>query len=72
MMAGSHPTRWSDQEILTMLDLRDNEGMSVADIARRFKVTRNTVLGIMHRVKRDEKPGAEKHHGTMPRRWWLR
>lgn len=66
----------SDQQVLTMLDLRDYEHFTAAQIGHRVARTRMSVIGAMHRVKADDskqeclcvKP--ENKDGGMPRKWW--
>lgn len=69
------PTRAMDEEILKMLDLRANDGLSAAKIGARFGLSKNAVVGKLHRVKTEEihdcacvKP--ENRDGGMPRWWW--
>lgn len=62
-MSASFTIRWSDAEILAMLDLRD-EGKSYSGIARALaemgfqQRTRNSVAGILFRLARDEQVSA--------------
>lgn len=69
---------WTDEEILTILHLRDVDRMKTPDIGRRFGVSRSTILGLLHRVKKaaDAVPckcrkKANKDGGMKPR-WWVR
>ena len=51
------PSKWSDVEILTVLDLMDNQLLSATSVAkimtarRGSLVSRNAILGIRHRVE---------------------
>lgn len=60
----------SDEEILRMLELRD-EGYSFSEIARRMRgVKRNQVLGIISRVNKAADAESDVLNGTMPYGWW--
>lgn len=65
---------WTDEQILTVLDLKDNEGWTLEQIGQRYGKTRSAIAGLINRVRADE----EKHdqegiqNGTMPRKWWKR
>lgn len=69
---------WEDKHMLEALHLMDNEGQTAAQVAKIMSakmgatVTRNSILGIVHRVKKDtDKVDASPHlNGTMPQRWW--
>jgi len=62
---------WSDQEILEMLHLRDNEGLTCAEAGRRLGRGKNAVIGMWHRIARAQLPG-DAGDGTMSPRWWKR
>jgi transposase len=63
---------WTDEQLLTILDLYDNEGMTFKQIGERFGVSKNAIAGLMKRLRDD----TNKHfppcnaEGTMPRKWW--
>ena len=61
-----------DATILTMLHLRDVEGMTLVNIAKELGVTRNVVVGALRRIDKDVKIHCppDKHDGTMPPLWW--
>lgn len=63
---------WSDDEILTVLDLHDHEGMTFLAISDIHCVSRSTIAGIVSRIKRDLDLCDPTGHlnGTMPRKWW--
>jgi hypothetical protein len=65
---------WTDEEMLEALYLRDHRGLSAAGVARRMGKTRNSVLGLLHRVGRDTdaSDGDGNKNGSMPPRWWDR
>jgi hypothetical protein len=68
---------WTDEEMLEALYLRDHRGLSAANVARRIGKTRNSVLGMFHRVGRDTyaSDGTRldgNKNGSMPPRWWDR
>lgn len=64
------PTRADDLAVLRILDLREREGMTATEIASALGKTKGQISGLLHRIKRDEQPGAEHLDGTMPERWW--
>ena len=53
--------------MLALLDLWD-EGLSAAQIAKRLGLTRNQVVGIVHRCGMSAP--RDKHDGTLPKGWW--
>lgn len=57
----------TDADLLQILELRDS-GLSFRQIAKRIGGSRNSVLGIYHRIQRQTEPS--KHDGTMPYGWW--
>lgn len=65
---------WPDEEILHALDLRDHEGLTYGQIAKRIDRTRNSVIATLRGVDAT----TDKHdpdgfqNGTMPRGWWRR
>ena len=64
---------WTDREILTALDLRDHEGLTLAAIAERFGRGRGAVAGVFSRIEADTDRSDNGHlNGTMPRAWWRR
>lgn len=62
---------WTDERILEALHLKDNEGMTAKAVAERMGVTRNSVIGMIHRIKVAEVDGDAGDH-SMPPRWWRR
>ncbi|MFQ6551886.1 GcrA family cell cycle regulator [Aestuariibius insulae] len=69
----SHPkaTDWTDQRLLQLLHLRDVEGLTFAQIAERFGVSRSSVVGAYHRIDKVMRDvPADRHDGSMPPRWW--
>lgn len=69
---------WTDEQLLTMLDLRDGEGLTGLEIAARMGSSRSAVLGAMNRIDKvhAEIPCTatrpENRDGGMPRGWWKR
>lgn len=71
---------WTDKEVLTVLDLIDEFGLTAAQVAERYGVTRNAIIGIRNRVLSDLReseasPGPvaqkpENQDGGMVRGWW--
>lgn len=63
--------KWTDEEILTVLDLHDS-GVAYKDIADRYSATKGAIAGLMKRV-RDE---TNQHFppcnadGTLKKGWW--
>jgi hypothetical protein len=65
--------------MLDILDLFEGEGQTATEIAAMYGVSRNAILGVVHRVRQDLAkseaggPAAlrpENQDGGMPRRWW--
>lgn len=75
---------WSDQMLLTALDLVDNQGYSASEVASilsmRFHihVSRSAVIGAIYRVREADAKvldccsRPENRNGGMPKRWWQR
>jgi transposase len=69
---------WTDEQILTMLDLHANEGLSEREIAARFGVTKNVIVGLRGRVRGDDRKvpdlcqRPENRDGGQGRNWWRR
>lgn len=69
-------SRLRDEQILKLLDLCDNEGMTIARAGRRCRMTKNAAIGLLYRIRIEsalvpdfcEKP--ENRDGGMPRNWW--
>lgn len=49
------PTRRDDERVLSWLQDRDN-GRPMRDIAEAWGVTKNVVIGALHRVKKEDVP----------------
>ena len=68
------PTFWTDERILTALDMRDGDGKSASEIGGYFGVSKNAILGLLHRMNKAELPcGCTKpanKNGGMGRGWW--
>ena len=68
-------TREQDLELLHILDLHKNQGLSGGKIAKQLKTTKNSIIGKIHRVRMDEILECrcvrlENKDGGMPPRWW--
>lgn len=67
---------YTDEEVLTILHLKDNVGMLAKEIAPRFGTTRSGILGLIKRVRDAEKPcqceKPENKEGGMGPLWWQR
>lgn len=75
---------WTDQQILTMLDMMDGNGRSSGEVARAFGTSRSAICGVVARVRNDLAaseaagfaPGQgpavrpENRDGALGRRWW--
>ena len=62
-------SREADERVLEMLYMRDTFGLSALKISRKMGITKNTVIGALHRVNKSEN-GGTLGDGTMPERWW--
>ena len=49
-----HGRKWTDDDILDTLHMRD-EGFTMREIGNRFGVTRNAVIGMVHRVMNESR-----------------
>lgn len=67
------PPVWTDEQILEALALMDCDGLSAAEVGRRFKTTKNAILGMRFRVRASYAQWPDTTgDGTMPPRWWAR
>jgi hypothetical protein len=66
--------RWSDEQILEALHLRENVGESMQAIADHLGRSRNSVIGLMDRVIKETAASDQggNQNGTMPEKWWKR
>lgn len=70
-------SRLDDLEILEMLHLRDNEGMTMRQIGKMFGKTTGQVIGMIDRVRKadaaipDHCVDPANRNGGMGRRWWI-
>jgi len=74
--------KWSDREILEVMDAVDRQGLTPRVVAGALsrtlgrKVTRDAVLGLVHRISRAHEATTcacsrpENCDGGMPKRWW--
>lgn len=65
---------WPEEVILEALDLRDHEGLTYGQIAKRLDRTRNAVISTLRGVDAitDKHDPDGNQNGTMPRGWWRR
>ena len=65
---------WTDEDMLEALDLRDHEGLTMAEVAKRMGRGRMSIVGLMKRVndETDHFDPDGNQNGTMPRKWWKR
>jgi len=64
----------SDIEILEALDLRDNDGLTMAQIGARLNKTKNAMIGLLSRVSKETEAYDYdgNQNGTLERKWWVR
>ncbi|MGB1214946.1 MAG: hypothetical protein ACPG4X_16380 [Pikeienuella sp.] len=62
----------TDEDILEMMHLRENEGFTMQMVADRVGVGRNSVIGLVNRVNNQANKHSDNQDGTMPPRWWRR
>lgn len=75
-MARTTPTREDDLAVLRILDLHENLGLTAKAVGQRFGLSKNAVLGKVHRTSvvaagidcKCTRP--ENRDGGMPPRWW--
>lgn len=66
--------KWTDEQMLQALYLRDHEGMNGTEIARRMGRSRGSIQGLFLRIRTE----TEKHFppcaadGSMSPRWWAK
>jgi hypothetical protein len=58
-MSGGQKVLWSDSDVLDVLWRFEVKGQTASQLALTYGVTRNAILGLVHRVKRDLPPGRE-------------
>ncbi len=65
---------WTDEEMLTALDLRDNTDLTRAQIGQRLRRSKSAIIGLFNRIDKEtgETDVSPHLNGTMPRRWWKR
>lgn len=76
----NHNAKWTDQQMLEILDKRERLGMTGAKIAEGLGVSRSSILGLLFRLNRETdlaEAGSvvtklENRDGGMPVRWWAR
>jgi len=68
----THQRTWTDEETLEVLALHD-EGLTCAEIGRRYGVGKNAIIGLRGRIREaDAKHWGSVGDGTLPSRWWRR
>jgi hypothetical protein len=75
---GVRNVTWTDVEILDVLDKRYRVGLSVVRIAGMKGVTKNAIIGLLHRINSEtDKAEAgstvakpENMDGALSPRWW--
>ncbi len=50
----NHGRKWTDDDILDTLHMRD-EGFTMREIGNHFGVTKNAVIGMVHRVMNESR-----------------
>lgn len=74
MSAVAQRKGWPEEDILDALDLRDHEGLTYGQIAKRTSRSRNAVIATLRGVDAmaDKHDADGNQNGTMPRGWWRR
>ncbi len=60
---------WTDAEMLEALTLND-EGLSMKAAGERIGRTKNSVIGMINRIRNEIAGHPETGNNTMPPRWW--
>ncbi len=65
---------YTDEQVLTMLHMHDNEGKTCLEIAERYGAPKNAIVGLLFRVRKQTDQWDEdgNQNGTMPAKWWKR
>jgi DNA-binding transcriptional regulator LsrR (DeoR family) len=66
-------SRESDEQILTVLDMFNNQHMTGPQIAKALGISRGKIAGMRDRVAKAESksdPLYANQDGTMPAKWW--
>ena len=71
-MTAHHNAKWTDEQMLEALHLRDVVGMTSPDVGKRFGVSKGAILGLEMRVRQQTDAVDVSPHlnGTMPPQWW--
>ncbi len=65
---------WTDEQILEALALMDHDKLTASAVAKRFRTTKNAILGLRFKTlgPMSARMTPEPGDGTMPARWWVR
>lgn len=65
---------FTDEQMLTIMHLRDHEKMTTTDIGKRFGKSKGSIIGLTNRIDRsmDETDPDGNQNGTMKPMWWKR
>ena len=74
-MAAKELTRHDDIQMLRIMDMKENDHLSGAEIGARLGRSRGAILGLIHRQKKGDDDSCKcqkkiNKDGGMPRRWW--
>jgi hypothetical protein len=72
MYARSDRPSWSDEDLLTALDLRDHEGATYGQIAKVVDRSRSACIAMLSRIDQDtdDSDPDGNQNGTLSRGWW--
>lgn len=68
-MSPTEPTRHDDEVLLTMMHMRDVEGLTARQIGERIGRSKNSVIGALYRQRQDDTDNGHLN-GTLKPRWW--
>ncbi|NOX39737.1 MAG: hypothetical protein GXP05_04280 [Alphaproteobacteria bacterium] len=65
---------WRDEEMLSVLHMRDIEGLKFQRIADAIGRGKNSVVGVVNRINNetDSTDKAGNQNGTLSPKWWVR
>lgn len=73
-MPGPNLSRDKDILDLRILDMKEGDGLGGTEIGRRVGLSKNAVVGRLHRLKHEPLPclcsKPKNRDGGMPRGWW--
>ena len=71
-MTEHHNAKWTDEQMLELLHLRDALGIAAREVGERFGASKGAILGLEMRVRQQTDAVDVSPHlnGTMPSQWW--